>query len=36
MAKKIKTRRLATTSFYLIESREAERKLREARKLPTK
>jgi hypothetical protein len=31
MAKKIKTRRLATTSLYLIESREAERKLREAR-----
>jgi hypothetical protein len=31
MPKKKKQRRLATTSLYLIESREAERKLREAR-----
>jgi hypothetical protein len=32
MPKKLKPRTLATTSLYLIESREAERKLREARK----
>lgn len=31
MLKKTKIRRLATTSLYLIESRDAERKLREAR-----
>jgi hypothetical protein len=34
MSKKQKPRRFATTSGYLIESRDAERKLREARKKP--
>jgi hypothetical protein len=33
MVKKPQTRRLATTSLYLIESRDAERKLREARNM---